>query len=361
MTCRRSDPARRLVMAVLLPVVLTVSAVAVGCKDDGGGGQSASAGKGEVVVYTSVDDVFARPLAERFEKETGVRVKLVPDTEETKSTGLLNRLIAEKDRPVADVFYSGDPMRAGVLKLKGVSEPYTPPSAAGLPKQFSDPDGHWTGFSSRARVIIYNTSLIAPGDVPKSVYDLNDAKYKGKACIANPLFGTTSMHAAALFAALGPEKARQFFDGFAANGGKILSSNGEVRRRVANGEFALGLTDTDDYNVARAEGKPVGVAYPDQDGMGTVLVPNAVVLIKGAPHGENGKRFIDFMLKPEIEQALAEGEAAQMPLRPGVPLPPHVTPVEKIKPMPLNYGTLAADSERVTAEFLKGWVDRNMK
>src|SRR3990172_742730 len=58
-----------------------------------------------VVVYTSVDDVFARPIAERFQQETGIEVRLVPDTEETKSTGLLNRLIAEKERPQADVFW----------------------------------------------------------------------------------------------------------------------------------------------------------------------------------------------------------------------------------------------------------------
>lgn len=75
-----------------------------------GGAISASAA--EVVVYSSVDDVFARPIAERFQKQTSINVKLVPDTEETKSTGLLNRLIAEKNRPVADVFWSGDPARA---------------------------------------------------------------------------------------------------------------------------------------------------------------------------------------------------------------------------------------------------------
>src|SRR5712691_9923213 len=70
-------------------------------------GCNSSSKTSTVVVYTSVDDVFARPIAEQFEKETGIKVNLVPDTEETKSTGLLNRLIAEKGRPQADVFWSG--------------------------------------------------------------------------------------------------------------------------------------------------------------------------------------------------------------------------------------------------------------
>ncbi|MGD9853783.1 MAG: extracellular solute-binding protein [Hyphomicrobiaceae bacterium] len=315
----------------------------------------------QVVVYTSVDDVFARPICERFERETGIKVLLVPDTEETKSTGLLNRLIAEKERPQCDVFWSGDPIRAAILKAKGISTSYQSPEAAELPKLYSDPEGHWTGFSCRARVVIYNRDLVPQGQEPKSVLDLLDARFKDKACIANPLFGTTSMHAAALFVKLSDDKAAKFFDGFAANGGKILSSNGEVRRRVAAGEFAVGLTDTDDYNVARIEGKPVGVVYPDVDGMGTVIVPNCAVLIANGPNSENGKQFIDYLLTPAVEKALAASEAAQMPVRKGVEVPPHIVVLDQLKPMQVDYSALGARLEELTKGFLKEWVDRNSR
>lgn len=313
----------------------------------------------EVVVYTSVDDVFARPIAENFEKKTGMRVLLVPDTEETKSAGLVNRLIAEKARPQADVFWSGDPIRAAVLKSKGVSTPYRSPNAEGLPRQYSDVDGHWAGFSARARVLIYNRNLVSTGQEPKSVFDLLDGRFRGKACIANPLFGTTSMHAAALFAALGEEKAKAFFEGFIANGGKIVSSNGEVRRRVAAGEFALGITDTDDANVARLEGRPVGVVFPDADGMGTVVIPNCALLIANGPNPSSGRKFIDFLLEPGTEKSLAESEAAQMPLRPGVPTPPSVPSIESITAMDLDYGRLGGVLEDLTHGYLKDWVDKN--
>jgi iron(III) transport system substrate-binding protein len=314
-----------------------------------------------VVVYTSVDDEFARPITESFQKETGIQVNLVPDTEETKSTGLLNRLIMEKDRPQADVFWSGDPVRAAILKAKGVSAPYRSPQAEGLSPQFSDPEGYWTGFSARARILIYNKNLVSEGQEPKSVLDLADPRFKGKTCIANPLFGTTSMHAAALFAVLGEEKAKAFFEDFAKNGGKILSSNGEVRRRVAAGEFAVGVTDTDDYNVARVEGKPVGVVYPDADGMGTLIVPNCAVLIARGPNAENGKRFIDYLLKPETEKALAVSEAAQIPLRANVPVPANVIPLDRLKPMRVDYTTLAGLLETHSKGYLKEWVDRNTR
>ena len=203
-----------------------------------------SAPSNTVVVYTSVDDVFARPVCEQFQKQTGIEVKLVPDTEETKSTGLLNRLIAEKARPQADVFWSGDPVRASVLKAKGISAPFKPASPADVTGRFSDSAGHWSALSARARVFIVNTNLVPATDMPQSLQAFLDPKWRGKACLANPLFGTTSMHAAALFETMGEAKAKEFFEGLRSNGVKVLSSNGEVKRRVAAGEFAFGLVES---------------------------------------------------------------------------------------------------------------------
>jgi iron(III) transport system substrate-binding protein len=337
-------------------VAVVCTFAVMGCDDKDG-----ATGSKQVVIYTSVDDVFARPIAQRFEQETGIKVLLVPDTEETKSAGLLNRLIAEKNRPQADVFWSGDPVRAAILKTKGVSTPYPSSKAEGLPTRFSDPEGYWTGFSARARVLIYNRNLVPEGSVPKSIMDLLDSRFQGKACIANPLFGTTSMHAAALFAVLGESKAKEFFEGFTRNGGTILSSNGEVRRRVAAGEFAVGITDTDDANVARLEGKPVGIVYPDQDGMGTLIIPNCAVLIAGGPNPEAGRRFIDYLLEPKTERALAESDAAQMPLRSGVEVSGSVKRIGQLKSMAVDYAALGQLLDGLSKGYLKEWVDRNRR
>ncbi len=322
----------------------------------------ASCNKGgdrQVIVYTSVDDIFARPVAARFEEETGIRVRLVTDTEETKSTGLLNRLIAEKQRPVADVFWSGDPVRAAVLAKKGVSAPYISPASRGLPPEYSDPDGYWTSFSTRARAIIYNTERL-PGAIRlSSVFDLNSPALKGRACMANPLFGTTSMHAAALFQVLGRQGAEKFFNDFITNGGMILGSNGDVKDSVAAGDCLAGLTDTDDINVALSENLPVGFVFPDQDGMGTLLVPNCAVLIKGAPHEEEARKFIDFLLGPETEEMLAASMAAQIPLRKGIKGPAVYPPLSDIKAMKVDYRSLAETLDGIMQGFLKEWVESN--
>src|SRR5688572_2566492 len=141
-----------------------------------------------VTVYVSTDRVFSEPVLREYERRTGVTVNAVYDTEETKSTGLANRLIAEKDRPRADVFWSNEPVRTLVLKSRGVLSPYRSPAAAGIPSELIDPEGYWTGFSARMRVLAYNTKLVAASEAPTSVFDLADSRWKGQVAIADPRF-----------------------------------------------------------------------------------------------------------------------------------------------------------------------------
>ncbi len=292
----------------------------------------------EVVVYTSVDQIFSEPVLKDFEKETGIKVKAVFDTEETKSTGVLNRLIAEKNNPQCDLFWSGDPMRTIVLKQKGITLPYYSPVADGIDPVFKDPEHHWTGFSARARVLIYNKNMLNEEDVPQSIFDLTDAKYKGMVAIANPLFGTTTFHFAALYTALGDERAREFINGLENNGVVIATSNGDVKKRVVQGEIACGLTDTDDANEALKNGDEIGVVFLDQNegGLGSLIMPNTVCLIKNSPNKENARKLFDYLISKKTEAKLAES-CAQMPLHKGVKVPENVPSLDNIIPMKIDY------------------------
>jgi iron(III) transport system substrate-binding protein len=113
----------------------------------------------EVVVYVSEDQVFSEPVLLDFEKEHGIKIKAVYDTEEAKGTGVMNRLISEKNNPQADVYWANEPIRAEVLKQLKIAAPYLSPNAQDIPDGFKDPDGYWTGFSARARVLIVNEKL----------------------------------------------------------------------------------------------------------------------------------------------------------------------------------------------------------
>ena len=208
----------------------------------------------EVVVYTSLDKVFSEPVLRAFEQETGIKVLAVYDSEATKTTGLVNRLIAEKTNPRADVFWNSETGRTIVLKQKGVLSPYKSPSAADIPDTFKDADGYWTGFAARCRVLIYNTDKLKASDLPRSIFELTKPKWKGKVSLAYPLFGTTATHSAALYAELGEEKAKQYFQALKANDVVITDGNASSRDRVADGTVAIGFTDTDDAFVAIKQG-----------------------------------------------------------------------------------------------------------
>ena len=301
-----------------------------------------------VTVYVSTDRVFSEPILQTFEQRTGVRVNAVYDTEETKSTGLANRLLAERENPQADVFWSNEPVRTLVLEERGVLAPYQSPSAADIPAIFKDPSGMWTGFSARVRVIAYNTKSVADTDAPKSVLELADPKWKGQVAIADPRFGSTSFHVAALYVTLGDEKADEFFRGLKANGVKIVAGNSVVRDMVVRGEVKVGLTDTDDVNVAVQQGAPIAMVMPDKDGMGVPIMPNLVSMISGAPHPAQARQMIDYLLSTDVEAALAKSEAVQIPLRSSVPGPPNLPRIDAFKPMTLDYGKAAARVEDVT-------------
>jgi iron(III) transport system substrate-binding protein len=307
-----------------------------------------------VVCYTSTDQEFAEPILKEFEKQTGIKVLAKYDTEETKTTGLVNLIQQEKSRPQADVFWSSETGRAIALKSAGCLAPYLSPSAVGIPEKYRDVDGYWTGFSARARVILYNTDLVK-GVPPSSVSDILKPEWQGMVAIPNPLFGTTSFHSTALFLAWGDDKAKAFFLDAKKNGLQILPSNGAVKNAVAEGRVAWGITDTDDANVALRDGKPVKIVYPDADGIGTPVMPNTVSVIAGAPHLDTAKKLIDFLISKETEKRLAELDCVQMPLHSNVPTPANVKSVSAVNAMDIDYVKVAdriKDVDKILREIL---------
>ena len=310
----------------------------------------------EVVVYVSEDQVFSEPILKDFETDTGIRVKAVYDTEETKSTGVMNRLIAEKGNPQADVYWANEPIRAIVLKQKGISEKYYSTNSDGIPANFKDPQGYWTGFSARARVLVVSGEGLI-NQTPTSIFAYTDKRWGGKGVVANPLFGTTTSWVAALFTTWGEDIAGSFMEKMKQNGTKMSTSNGESTMLVANKEFVFSLVDSDDATNAIRDGKPVRQVYPDQEkgGLGCLVLPNAAVLIKGGPNPANGRKFIDYVLSPQTERKLAFADCAQIPLHEGVETPDDVIKIEEIRSMQVDFETVAKKLQEIQP-YLKEWA-----
>ena len=291
-----------------------------------------------VVLYTSLDRPHSEPVIRLFEERTGIKVKAVYDAEAAKTVGLVNRLIAEKKNPQADVFWNSEVLRTLVLKNKGVLTPYESPASKNVPNDMKDPEHYWTGFAARARVIFYNKNLVS--DPPMTLEELTLPKWKGKIAIANPLFGTTNTQLAAWWSVWGEPQTKDYLQRLHSNDILITQGNAVARDMVVSGEIPVCLTDTDDAWSAISNGDPVGMVYPDQNnGQGTLIIPNTVCMIQGGPNSANAQKLIDFLLSEEIETLLANSESAQIPLREIDNLPTHI---EKMLHL-----------ERITVDFSK--------
>jgi iron(III) transport system substrate-binding protein len=310
----------------------------------------------KVVVYTSVDQIFAEPILKDFETKTGIKVLPVFDVEAAKTTGLVNRLITEKDRPQADVFWNGEFAQTMLLKEKGVLTPYSSALAKGMPTQFVDSENYWTGVAGRARVIIINKNLIPKESYPKSIYDFLDPKYKGEQIgIAYPLFGTTATQAAALYAKLGPAAGKKFFEDLKAKGIRIVDGNSVVRDMVADGRLAFGLTDTDDAIGALKKGAPVEVLFPDQEDLGTLIIPGTVGLVAKGPNLKEGQEMIDYLLGKEVEEKLIKSGFSQIPFGKSEAQPEFLS-VKGIKAMDVKFADIYKQMDTVKKELTEIFV-----
>lgn len=309
------------------------------------GGDDPNAEK--VVVYCALDQIFSEPLLKRFEEETGIEVEARFDVEASKTVGLVNAIRAEDTHTLCDVFWNNEVAHTVALAEEGRLLAYDSPSAAEIPELFRDPERRWTGFAARARILIVNTEKMDASKLT-SMWDLTQPEHRGVACMARPLTGTTLTHVVALHERLGPEESKRYLDGVVNNDTNLSSGNATNMKLVRSGELAFGWTDTDDFNVAREGGFPVVAVYPDQapgpngeEPLGTMLIPNTLSILAKAPHAENAKRLVDWLLRPEIEAELAQARSAQIPVRPGVERPDHVkSPGVDFKAMDVDYGAI---------------------
>jgi len=336
----------------LLPitVVAALGVASMGCRQPAGP---------EVVAYVAVDRKDAEPVLRAFEAATGIRVLAVYDAEAAKTTGLVARLLAEAARPRCDVFWNNEIVQTMLLAEKGLLDVYRSPEAQTIAERWQDPAGRWTAMATRARVIVYNTRHVPAAEAPRRLQDLAEPRWRGKVALANPQFGTTRTHVAALFAAWGPDRAQAFLESLRQNEVRIVDGNAMVKNQVARAHpdaspVYVGLTDTDDVLSGQAEGQPIDMVYPDQDTDGTLVIPSTVGVLRGSPHPAAARRLVDYLLRPGTGARFATSDSGYQPIRAlgdasgaaGVP----------VRAMPIAYTKVLEQLEPSSA-----WTEANLR
>jgi iron(III) transport system substrate-binding protein len=269
------------------------------------------------VVYCSVDEVFARSVFDVFSRRAGVELAVVFDSEAGKTTGLVNKIISEAavGRPRADVFWSSELFNTILLASRDLLEPYASPAVSDIPPRFKDPQHRWTALAVRARVLAFDPARTARSELPTSWEALAEPRFVKELAFANPLFGTTRGHVAAMFALWGPERGRAFLIALRDGGAQIADGNSATVRAVIGGRAKLAATDSDDVWVAQRGGAALDLIYPDMGDGGTLLIPCSVAIVKGARHADLARKLVDFLVSAEVERMLAESDSRNIPVR----------------------------------------------
>lgn len=272
--------------------------------------------KQELVIYSARKEQFVQPLVDKFEQETGIKVKLL-----TGDEALVNKLIEESNRPQADIFFSNDAGALEYLRLRTILAPNTSTSVRAVDPMYRAEDGSWVGLSARTRVLMYNRDLISESEMPQDLWDLADSKWQGQFMITRGGNGSAVAHIAALTAVWGEEKTLEWMQRIKDNAGAIVDGHTDIRKAIGRGEFKFGLVNNYYYHLQLAEDRDnnVGVIYPDQgpNGIGAFVNAAGVGLVKNGPNSSNARIFIDFLLKPEQLKVFAYN-SREVPLDPSI-------------------------------------------
>ena len=296
---------------------------------------------GEVVVYSGRSEALIKPIVDLFQAEyPDIKVSLKAGS----NSELANALLEERGNPQADVFITTELMTVQKMASEGVFQPYASPNAADLPEAYRHPSWLWTALTLRARVLMYNTTLVPAEEAPRSMFDLIDPKWQGQIAAAGSANGSFQAQVAALRQLKGEAVAEEWLKGMLANEVTFFGGHTDVRKAVGAGEFRLGLVNHYYYHLQKAEGSPVGVVYPDQAEGQIGLIVNATVagVIHGAKHPAAAQAFVDYLLSAEGQELFAQLNY-EYPLRPGVALHPEVAPLSGYRLAQLDFVSAASE------------------
>ncbi|MFO0840432.1 MAG: extracellular solute-binding protein [Phycisphaerae bacterium] len=269
-----------------------------------------------VTLYTSVDQPFAERIVAAFSRQTGLRVQALYDTEAGKTTGFVRRIQREAGAARCDVWWSSEVFGTIELARAGLLDAYDSPAAADIPPEWRDQQQRWIGLAARARVVAYDPRRIAPESLPATWAELAQPAWAARTALANPQFGTTRGHIAALFAFEGVEHGTALLQSLRSARARIADGNSQTVRLVESGQADLAWTDTDDVWVAQERGDSLNVYYPRVVADGPPLwIPCSVALVRGGPNSAGGRRLVDYLVSAAVERALAGSESRNVPVR----------------------------------------------
>jgi len=335
----------------LLGIALaTAAALALGgCGEDEEGGQRSAAEPGTLTVYSGREQELVAPLFERFEKRTGIDVKV----RYGESAELAATLAEEGDASPADVFFAQDAGSLGAVAGAGRLAELPPAVLQRVPARFRDPAGRWVGTSGRARVVAFNREAVSEDELPATIYGYTEPRFKGKVGLP-PTNASFQAFVTAMRLSEGEDRTRRFLQDLKDNDPRFYEKNGQVLEGLASGEVDVGLVNHYYLYLLKAEqpDAPVKNHFMGGGDPGALVNVAGAGVVAGAEHAGAARRFVEYLLSDAGQRFYGQdAEEAEYPLVAGIPSRAGLPPLNEIDGPDVPLGRLGGELER-TLELL---------
>lgn len=314
---------RTLRPALLLGALLALVVALAACGDDAGDAPATTAGATaqqtatELTIYSGRDEELIAPLLDRWADASGVKLNVrYGDSAELAAT-----IREEGDRSPADVYFGQDAGALGALAKAGLLAELPQATLDQVDAPYRSAAGEWVGTSGRVRTIAYDTRELKPAQLPASVLELTDERWKGKVAWA-PTNASFQAFVTALRKVEGEDVAKRWLEEMRANDAQVYEKNGLIRDAIAAGEVQLGLINH--YYVMQQLAKeqdpdayPVGLHFPPDGDVGSLINVAGVGVLASSERQDAARELVDFLLSAEAQEHFRV-ETAEYPLAAGV-------------------------------------------
>jgi iron(III) transport system substrate-binding protein len=297
---------------------------------------AAAGSGGTLTVYSGRTQELIQPLIDEFSGDTGIDVEV----RYGDSADLALLIDEEGDQTPADVFISQSPGATGFLDGAGRLRKIDQDVLELVNPRYRAADDRWIGVSGRVRVLVYNTDLVKPRDLPDSVFDLTKAKYEDQVALA-PTNGSFQDFVTAMRELSGERRTKKWLEGMEANGSSAYANNSAIVEAVGRGEVPMGLVNH--YYAALAKDAdpsiPVENHVFESNDVGSVILVTAAAVIDETDDRRLAERFVQYLLSKPAQTHLAEDEF-EYPLARGVKALGDLPPLAEVEAPQLDLSSL---------------------
>jgi iron(III) transport system substrate-binding protein len=326
--------------------VLVVSAILAGLLGACSGSRSSP--NGTITLYSGQHQLTTQALIQGFEKQTGIKVNVRYDDEDT----LVDQIITEGSRTPADVIFTENSPALEDLETHNRLVPLAATTLSQTPSKYNSPQSDWVAVSARVSVLVYNPKLISADQLPTSVLQLADPRYKGKLAFA-PSETDFQPIVTAVAKSAGTSATVSWLKGLASNGsGHVYPDNETVTSQVNRGVVAFGVINQYYwYRMAAEIGSSAvhsKIAYFAAGDPGYVVDVSGAGVLASSKHQADAARFVAYLVSPDAQKVIADSLSFEYPLADGVSPSAPETPFADLRPYPISIADLGTGSNAVT-------------